>query len=96
MSRRRFDHFHAELSLAADVGLPRYPLWLAFHELGLDPEALTVADLVDFLDFRVPSWLRETGVPTPTDRRLARVRRMVERYDPDRRTPEEQIAALAG
>ena len=96
MSRRRFDPFHGELSLAADIALPRYPLWLAFHELGLDPETLTVADLNDFLDFRVPSWLREKGIRVPTERRLVRLRRSIERYDPSLRTPEEQFAALAG
>ena len=96
MSRQRFNHFHTELSLAADTLIARYPLWLAFHELGLDPEGVTATDLVDFLDFRAPSWLRESGVRVPTERRLGRVRRAIERFDPSVPSPEEQLAALTG
>ena len=41
MQRRRFDHLTVEISLAVDRNLPRYPLWLALKELGLEPEGLT-------------------------------------------------------
>lgn len=96
MRRRCFDHFHAALCVAADTRIGRYPLWLAFHELGLDPEAATPTDLLDFLDFRAPSWLREEMGLRLGTRQLARLRRALEGYDPSVPTPEERLTALAG
>jgi hypothetical protein len=52
--------------------------------------------VVDFLDFRAPSWLRECGHRVPTERRLGRVRRAIERFDPSLQSPEEHLAALTG
>ncbi len=95
MGRRCFDHFHTELCLTMSTPIGRYPLWLAFHELGLDPEEATPTDLVDFLDFRAPSWLREELGLHLSQRQALRLRRTLERYDPTTRTPEETLAALS-
>jgi hypothetical protein len=93
VGRRRFDHLFAEVSLAAGRLVPRYPLWLALHEAGCDPEGLSRAAALSFCRSRLPRFLREHGLALrPAAAR--RLLREVERFDPGRRTPYEIVAAL--
>jgi hypothetical protein len=91
--RRRFDHLWAELSVELGRLVPRYPLWLALHEFGLDPERLAVQDLLRFWDGPLPAFLRAHGLFLPP-RRARSLRRRVARFDPSLPTPYERFAAL--
>jgi len=95
-NRRRFDHFHAEFSVRSGKLLPRYPLWLSIHELGLDPDTASAGDLVDFLDFSAASFLWEHLGIRLNQWQWRRIRRAIERFDPERRQPDEVLGAIAG
>lgn len=92
MSRRRFDHLVVEVSLAVGMRIPRYDLWLRFHELGCDPEALTPQMAAAFCDGPLHGFLAEFGLHL--DRRARRrLMRAIERYDPTIPSPEERLAS---
>ena len=78
--RRRFDHLVMEISLAVGRPIPRYPLWLRFHEHGCDPELLTDAIAVAFCDGPLAGFLAENGF-TLSRRGLRRLRRAVARFE---------------
>jgi hypothetical protein len=93
MGRRRFDHLVTELSVAAAVRVPRFPLWLTLRELGADPEDLTRDQAVAFCGTPLTRFLREQGlVLQPRTRR--RLERAVSRYDPAIPSPYERMARL--
>jgi hypothetical protein len=94
MNRRRFDHLFAEASVAADRLLPRFDLWMAFHEAGLDPEAFSRDEAVGFCRGRLPEFLASRGLAV-TPRAARRLEREVARFDPRHPTPYERFAALA-
>jgi hypothetical protein len=89
--RRRFDHLVMEISLAVGRPIPRYPLWLRFHEHGCDPELLTDAIAIAFCDGPLSGFLAENGF-TLSKRRLRRLRRAVARFDPDLPRPGDAPA----
>jgi hypothetical protein len=91
VGRRRFDHLVLELSLALDVCVPRYALWLRLHEEGFDPEALGRAEALAFCAEPLGRFLEELGLEL-APRRLRRLRRTLGRFDPGRPTPYERIA----
>jgi hypothetical protein len=95
VGRRRFDHLHLELSLAVGERLPRYALWLAVHDAGLDPERLSRDDALDFLQDGAPGFLARRALRVPRGRTGRRLRRNVARFDPALPTPEERFASLA-
>lgn len=91
--RRRFDHLLVEASVAAGRRLPRYDLWLALHEFGSDPEALSRSEALRFCDEGLPFFLRSRGVRL--SRRAARsLQHEIERFDPAVPTPYERFAKL--
>jgi hypothetical protein len=91
--RRGFDHLVEELSVAAGRLIPRYPLWLRLRTLGFDPERLDRAAATVFCGAPLEIFLAEYGVRLPA-RRLLRVRRNVQRFDPSFPTPYERMSAL--
>ena len=93
MGRRRFDHLHAELSVAAGRRLPRYALWLALHDAGFDPERLAHGDVADVCERAIPRFLEAEGVSLGA-RRARALRRELLRYDPSIPSPYERFAAL--
>jgi hypothetical protein len=93
-NRRRFDHLFVEASVAVDRLLPRFELWMAFHEAGLDPEALSRDDAVGFCRARLPDFLTTRGLAL-RPRAAQRLEREVARFDPRHPTPYERFAALA-
>ena len=93
MQRRRFDHLIIELSLALDRNLPRYPLWITFKELGADPDCLSRKAAIEFCDEHMGEFLAHLGHAL-TPRQARRLRRAVERYDPEIPTPYERMARI--
>ena len=93
MRRRRFDHLILEISLALDRNLPRYPLWLTFKELGMDPEFLTREAVIEFCDEQLADFLAHLGYVLPR-RRIRRLQRAVARFDPALPTPYERMARI--
>jgi hypothetical protein len=93
MGRRRFDHLWTELSVELGRLAPRYPLWLALHEAGLDPERLGAQGALRFCDGPLDAFLRAHGLVLPA-RRARSLRRRVARFDPALPTPYERFAAL--
>jgi hypothetical protein len=90
VSRRRFDHLVAEISVAAGARIPRYDLWLWIHSHGGDPEAMTTRATVAFCDGPLLRFLAERDLQlSPRARR--RLLRAVGRYDPDVPSPEELL-----
>ena len=93
MRRRRFDHLILEISLALDCALPRYPLWLAFRELGANPEYLTRETALEFCDEHLGDFLAQRGLAL-SPRQARRLRRAVARFDPELPTPYERMARV--
>ncbi len=90
MSRRRFDHLVAEISVAAGVRIPRYELWLWIHQHGCNPEAMTARTSVAFCGRPLARFLAERDLElSPRARR--RLLRAVSRYNPDVPSPEELL-----
>jgi len=80
---RVFDHLHEELSLAAGRLVPRMDLWEEFDGPPTKEIAL--------------SFLRERTAPVLQDipeRKLRRLTKRFERWDPNQDTPEEIFARL--
>jgi hypothetical protein len=93
LGRRRFDHLFTEASVAAGRRLPRFALWMACHEAGVDPEALSRDAALRFCRAQLPAFLAGRGLAlAPRDAR--RLLREVGRFDPARPTPYERFAAL--
>jgi hypothetical protein len=92
MGRRRFDHLFAEASVAAGRLLPRYELWLACHERGIDPDTLTREEAVELCRRTLPGLLEKLGVAL-RPRAARRLERTVARFDPRHPTPYERFAA---
>ena len=91
MKRRLFDHLFVEVSVEVGQRIPRYALWLRLHDLGCDPEALSVEEALAFFDVSLDPFLEERGFwIAPRSRR--RLRKSIARFDPARRTPEEVFA----
>jgi hypothetical protein len=91
MSRSRFDHLEAEVSVAVGRRIPRYALWLRLHDWGADPEALSREQALDFCDGPLHAFLVEHGFwLSPRTRRT--LVRAVARFDPTRPSPEERFA----
>jgi len=93
MRRRRFDHLILEISLALDRNIPRYPLWLTFKELGVDPEFLNREVVIEFCDEHLADFLAHLGY-TLSRRSARRLRRAVARFDPALPTPYERMARI--
>ena len=91
MGRRRFDHLVVELSLALGESVPRYRLWLRIHEEGFDPEWLARSQALAFCEAPLERFLEELGLEL-RPRHLRRLRRAVDRFDPEILRPYERIA----
>ncbi len=79
--------------MAVGERIPRYRLWLRFHDHGCDPETITANMAVAFCDGPLKSFLAEEGLRIgPWARR--RLRREVLHYDPRVPRPEDQLGAL--
>jgi len=94
MGRRRFDHLFAEASVAAGRLLPRFELWMACHEVGLDPESLTREQAIAFCHGHLPAFLAALGLAL-APRSARRLEREVSRFDPRHPTPYERFAGFA-
>jgi hypothetical protein len=94
MSRRRFEHLLAELSVAVGARVPRYALWLQIHEQGMDPEALSRSAALAFCRGPLPDFLAERGYAL-AERERRRLLRSVARFDAERPTPEERFRSIA-
>jgi hypothetical protein len=90
MGRKRFDHLVLEISLAVGRRIPRYPLWLYLHEVGLDPEALTPDGAAAFCRGELRIFLSRRGLALGP-RAERRVERAVRRFDPRMPAPEERL-----
>jgi len=95
MGRRGFDFLHGELSVALGAAVPRYPLWVALHESGRDPEALDREDLLTFCHRDLQPFLHARCLVLP-DRAGKRLERSIQRFDPRFPTPEEWLGGLTG
>jgi hypothetical protein len=95
VARRRLDHLHAELCVAAGRRLPRFALWMALAESGARPGSLAHDDVVRFCGGALERFLREREVELPP-RRLRRLVRRLARFDARRPTPEERLGSLTG
>jgi hypothetical protein len=93
MGRRRFDHLVLELSVAAERVVPRYALWLALHDAGLDPELLDADDMTRACDVALTDLVRSCGIRLGA-RAERRLRNEVRRFDPRVPTPYERLAHL--
>jgi hypothetical protein len=94
LGRRRFDNLHVELSVALGVGIPRFELWMEFHEWDMDPEHLTHEEAIAFCAGPLERYLHRRGLSL-RPRALRRLCRKVEKYDPSIMTPYERFAALS-
>ena len=95
MNRRRFDHFYVELCCALVFRLHRYPLWIEMCNRDCNPESLSAADLLAFIDDGLDGCLADQGQAlTPRARR--KLRREMERYNPSHTTPYELMERIAG
>lgn len=91
MSRRRFEHLLAEISVAVDAQISRYALWLELHEHGMDPEALSRGAALAFCRGPLQDFLDARGHALP-ERQRRRLLRSVWRFDAERPTPEERFS----
>ena len=91
--RQRFDHLVEEISLAVGRPIPRYRLWLRFHEHGCDPETITANMAVAFCDGPLHGFLQEEGLRIGNWARR-RLRKEVEHFDPRPPRREERLDAL--
>lgn len=88
--RSRFDHLFVELSVRLGRLAPRYPLWLRFHEIGLDPGGVSREQMVAFCRDELADFLRENGLSLP--QRAARgLERAVARHNPLVPSPEDWV-----
>ena len=92
--RRRFDNLHVELSVALGAAIPRFDLWMEFHEWDMDPEHLTHEETIAFCTGPLERYLHKRGLSL-RPRALRRLCRKVEKYDPSITTPYERFAALS-
>jgi len=90
VSRRRFDHLVVEISVAVGARIPRYALWMRMHQNGCDPETLTPQASAAFCGRPLEGFLAERGLQL-TPRAQRRLRRCVERYNPEVPAPEELL-----
>lgn len=93
MARRRFEHLHAELSVAVGELVPRYPLWLYLHAQGWDPEDLSREAAIRFAREHMEAFLAGYGwrlAPRASHRLL----RTVERFDPSHPSPDEVMSRI--
>jgi hypothetical protein len=94
MQRRRFDRLVLELTLALDRPLPRFALWQAVHDAGLDPERWSGAEAERFCRLELPRWLRHRGYGL-SDARVAKIARTLARFDPTQLCAEDHFARLS-
>jgi len=93
VGRRRFDHLAEEISLAVREAVPRYRLWLSLHELGWNPEQLTLQAALSFCEGPLVEFLADRGLAL-RPHELRRIHRAVSRFNPASPTPYERMAAL--
>jgi hypothetical protein len=91
--RQRFDHLVEAISLAVGVPIPRYRLWLRFHDHGCDPETITANMAVAFCDGPLKSFLAEEGLRIGNWARR-QLRKEVMHYDPQVVRPEDRLGPL--
>jgi len=91
--RRAFNFLFAELSVAVGELIPRYALWLRMQELGADPSFLARQDLLAFHDHHLEAFLASCGLLI-RERSARRLRRVLDRFDPRRPTPEEVMERI--
>ena len=90
MSRLIFNHLFVELSVSVGIRIPRYALWLRLHDLGLNPEALRLADVLAFCDGPVDTFLADRGY-TLSRRARRKLRKSLAKFDPIRPITDEII-----
>ena len=93
VSRRLFDHLHAEISVHVGTRIPRYALWLRLHDLGHDPEALKPPEATAFCREDLGAFLAQRGLDLD-GRVLHHLHRTVSRFDPEQLTPYEHMLRL--
>jgi hypothetical protein len=93
VSRRLFDHLHAEISVHVGMRIPRYALWLRLHDLGHDPEMLTPREATAFCRGKLGAFLAQRGLDLD-GRALRHLHRSVSRFDPEKLTPYEHMVRL--
>jgi len=91
--KKRFDYLYVELSVELSELAPRYALWLAIQEAGIDPGGLSREALLAFFDGPLEEILAKHGLRL-APRRARRLRRRLARFDPRHATPEETMARL--
>ncbi len=91
MRRRRFDHMVNEISVEVGRQVPRFALWTALRDAGMDPESLSREGVLAFFDGHLRGFLRAHGMALAA-RGARRVRRRIARYDPAWPSPEEVFA----
>jgi len=94
VSRRYFDHVHAELCVALGRRISRYALWLRVWEAGGDPDALSPREARRFLAEQLDALLQAEGAALEPGARR-RLERSILRFAPDHPTPEEWLQRLA-
>ena len=87
--RKIFNHLHEELSLAVGEYFPRMSLWEEVWEFTSEP--LTKETALRFLNERAPKLF-----PDIPEKKLRRLTKRFERWDPNADTPEEIFARICG
>ena len=93
VSRRCFDHFHAELSVEIGKLVPRYALWLRMQEVGLEPTDLSGSQTARFMEAELDAFLASEGLGLAERPKMRLIRRM-HRFDPSQPTPYETMQRL--
>lgn len=93
VSRRCFDHFHAELSVEIGKLVPRYALWLRMQEVGIQPTDLSPRQTLCFIEADLDAFLATEGLDL-AERARTRLSRRMRRFDPRRPTPYETMQRL--
>jgi hypothetical protein len=86
---------YEEICVALGQLIPRYALWLHVGELGMNPERLSRSDSLLFCRDHLDDFLFEHGNQLH-GRAVRRLRKRIERFDPELRTPYEHMARLSG
>jgi hypothetical protein len=94
VKRKRFEHFHVELSVALGRLVPRYELWLFMSAQGCHPEGIERTALLAFFDEHLDEFLDPKESPLEERPRL-KLRRTLARFDPIHPTPYEFMERIS-
>jgi len=93
VGRRVFNRLVVEISLAVGHYVSRYALWMYVHELGIDPEQMSVQEAQGFCGVPLRRFLSAQGLRLEPGE-LRRLERQLCRINPYRADPYDRLARL--